>query len=334
MGLDVIPYSINRLPMKGIVQLDCTTSKADSALMNLLGLCATLTLEGRRQFLNQLVLQQPDIVWLDTSLFGLLIKNIRLSVPKAKIISYFHNVEIDLLRQRISGGAFHYIPAYISTYLNEKHSAQKSDEIIAITNSDLKRINKYYSTQGMHVIPVSLCPGTVVSNNNPRSDEVVFVGSDFGPNIEGLKFLNDHVAPLLKNTRVLVVGSGLERHLKGNVHARLLLLGYVDDIGSIYSRCKVSLAPIFSGGGMKVKIAESLMNNCPVISTSFAAIGYEDASNDSIHRIDTAEEFAKAIENWRPLNQSAPINDFNKFYSVKSNASNLMKILSGFGSLS
>lgn len=93
----------------------------------------------------------------------------------------------------------------------------------------------------------------------------------------------------------------------------------------------MTVAPIFSGGGMKVKIAESLMHNRAVISTTFAAIGYEDTDSDSIITADDAQSFARKIESWNPQKTNQPIQDFLAFYSLQSNLNRLCEIANKAG---
>lgn len=330
-GGDVVAYAVSRTPMDSVLALDATRSTAGTAWANLQGLCATLTASGRRQFLEDVRLRQPDLVWLDTSLFGRLINDIRQSAPNVRIVSYFHNAEIDLLTQRLRGGALHYLPAWLATRSNELHSARNADAVMSITASDRARIGQLYGRTAVYTLPVSLCCTETTAKPWQDSDEVLFVGSDFGPNIEGLKFLNREVAPLLKNKRILVAGKGLARHLEGNIHPRLKMLGFVDDLSEVYARSRASLAPIFSGGGMKVKIAESLMHACPVIATSFAAIGYEDAGNNSILRVDSAAAFARAIEEWTPAVSGWPAKDFKTYYSFEANLARVVNMLHDIG---
>lgn len=324
---DVQAYVASRTPMADVYTLATTASTAGTAWANFQGICATLTPEGRREFLENISRSNPSLVWLDTSLFGGLIKDIRSRVPNAKIVTYFHNAEIDLLTQRLKRGLLQYLPAWLATYSNEHKSATQSDAIVSITSLDGNRIGDLYGRYDAHTLPVCLQKSGNTTTPWCDTNEVVFVGSEFAPNIEGLNFLNKHVAPLLKTKRILVAGKELKKHLKGLPHSRIELLGFVDDLTEVYCRSRASLAPIFSGGGMKVKIAESLMHNRPVIATSFAAIGYESAGNDSIMLANTAKDIAIAIEEWSPAITGSAKKDFENYYSFEAGLRNLSELL-------
>ena len=330
-GCEVMPYAVNRNPILEATPLDVTRSTAGTAFANLQGLCATLSAKGRKQFLDDIKSKSPRLIWLDSSLFGRLISEIRLIAPSAKIVSYFHNSEIDLVKHRLLNGALHYIPAWMATYSNELNSAKRADAVATITKCDGMRINRLYGRNNAYTLPVSLSLKEGIHSRWMNSNEVLFVGSDFLPNIEGLRFLNNKVAPLLSKKRILVAGRGLARHLEGKVNDRIELIGFVEDLSDLYMKSRATLAPIFSGGGMKVKIAESLMHNRPVIATPFAAIGYEDSGSDSIHKVDSAEKFANAIEEWEPEFKDSAVTDFRNLYSFDANLKCVIGMLKDIG---
>ena len=51
------------------------------------------------------------------------------------------------------------------------------------------------------------------------------------------------------------------------------LAGYVDDIKSLVASCDVSLAPLWSGGGTRLKILEAMACGTSVVATSKGAEG-------------------------------------------------------------
>jgi len=324
---NVYSFSVNRSPINGAFPIASTKTKIGTALANIQGFCGTLTALGKSQLLEQVQLHQPNLVWLDSSLFGGIIGNIRDCAPHAKIVTYFHNVEVDLIMQRICAGSFHYLPALISTYINETCSAKHSDVVITMTEHDKSQLNKIYGSRIFYKLPIGLKRSSCQSLPSSRSNTVLYVASKFGPNIEGLRFLNNKVAPLLKTKKIIVAGMLSSTDISEELDPRLEIVGFVEDLADLYDQSKASLAPIFSGGGMKIKIADSLMHNRPVIATSFAAIGYEEASSDSILRCESANSFADAIENWIPVDQNSPAADFSKYYSFDVIAEKLENIL-------
>jgi hypothetical protein len=58
--------------------------------------------------------------------------------------------------------------------------------------------------------------------------------------------------------------------------------GYVDDLPSLFATCRLSVAPLRYGGGIKGKIVTSLSLGVPVVATSIAAEGMDLRHDDSV----------------------------------------------------
>lgn len=127
-------------------------------------------------------------------------------------------------------------------------------------------------------------------------DAVLFVGNmEYGPNFEAVSFLRNDVAPKVWNalpaTRFIAVGRRNPAPLATD--ERFVLTGEVTSIESWLDGVGVSVAPIFSGSGMKTKLLTYASLGLPVIATGDALAGYE-AIEGFIAR-QTADGFAEAI---------------------------------------
>jgi len=134
---------------------------------------------------------------------------------------------------------------------------------------------------------------------------VLFVGSlNHYPNTEGLLFLKDDVLPILQGIepgiRVDVVGRSPATDLARAAVDRLRQDGRfrfsfdVPDCASFYRRAAVSIAPIRSGGGTRVKIIESFAHRCPVVSTAKGCEGMEVRHGQELLIADSPQDFAQA----------------------------------------
>ena len=66
---------------------------------------------------------------------------------------------------------------------------------------------------------------------------------------------------------------------------------------ALYRDATAMVAPIFSGAGMKVKVAESLMHGCPVIGTPLALRGYNDeTSRPHLLTASSVDDYLQAID--------------------------------------
>ena len=80
----------------------------------------------------------------------------------------------------------------------------------------------------------------------------------------------------------------------GRPRVAIVLYHEVDDVRPLVASSKMSLAPIFSGGGTRLKILEAMALKTPVVATSKGAEGLDVESERHLLIADTAPDFADA----------------------------------------
>lgn len=239
-----------------------------------------------------------DFIWFDGYFLGKLIK---LSRSCSNKILFMHNIETKLAwdiwnKWKVWQGVH-----FLSVKLLEKQAVKYADRIININSRDavmLKHI--FFKTPDM-VFPVTLedrfksCEQQVY-DNDMIDDYILFVGSYYIPNIDGLKWIKKYVIDYI-DCKLYVVGKGMEK-IKDQIQSeKLIIIGTVEDITPYYANANAVIEPIFSGGGMKVKTAEALMYGKCIIATEEALTGYEDIKDiEGIYVCKDAEEFISAIQ--------------------------------------
>lgn len=118
--------------------------------------------------------------------------------------------------------------------------------------------------------PVELTdPGLPAEESAGPLYDLLFVGSDHPPNVEGAEWFYEHVfAPHLKQhgLRWAIVGSVCRRL---NVRdASVHLLGVVEDLARIYRGAKLVVIPLFRGAGISIKTLEALGQAKPIVTTA------------------------------------------------------------------
>jgi len=71
--------------------------------------------------------------------------------------------------------------------------------------------------------------------------------------------------------------------------------GYVQDISPMFRNCRLSIAPLRYGAGIKGKIGTSLAYGVPVVATSIAVEGMQVDANVHVLVADTPATFAKRV---------------------------------------
>lgn len=114
---------------------------------------------------------------------------------------------------------------------------------------------------------------------------------------------------------------------------RVIVTGYVPDTAPYLRRCRVSIAPLRYGAGMKGKVGEALAAGLPVVATSIAVEGTDLQSGRNVIVADNAPDFADAAialyhdeELWNRLSINGK--EFvTKLYSPEAVAANLENAL-------
>jgi glycosyltransferase involved in cell wall biosynthesis len=73
------------------------------------------------------------------------------------------------------------------------------------------------------------------------------------------------------------------------------LTGMVPDVRPLIANATVSIAPILTGGGSRLKILEAMALRTPVVATSKGAEGLDVQDREHLIIADTPDLFAKAI---------------------------------------
>jgi glycosyltransferase involved in cell wall biosynthesis len=123
----------------------------------------------------------------------------------------------------------------------------------------------------------------------------------YPPNVEGVHWFATDVFPQVRRTQpgttFQVVGSRPPVSItrlaipKSGVD----VMGYVDDLTSVYANSGVVVVPVRSGSGMRVKILEAFARGIPVVSTSMGVEGIDAEDGKHLLIADNARSFADAV---------------------------------------
>ena len=110
--------------------------------------------------------------------------------------------------------------------------------------------------------------------------KLMYVGSlGWEPNAQGLLWFIREVWPQLltrhPDLEFDIVGKGASEDLRTAVEHQpgIRLRGFVDDLQVIYRECRVSVAPLQFGSGMKVKVLDAMARGMPTVTTAVGAEG-------------------------------------------------------------
>ena len=256
--------------------------------------------------LIQLLSQEEfDIIQLESLFVTPYIATLR-RYSKARIVLRSHNLE-HVIQERIAQGERNILKKPYRRFLArqlkeyEQEVLKQVDGVAAITDADALSMKEHGGKTPIITIPFGIKPGEY-GGTRPSGPPIFFhLGSmDWMPNEEGIRWLLRTVWP-----RVIKKHPEAKLHLAGNrmpkdmIRARLpgtTVVGRVPDANRYISQRHVMLVPLFSAGGMRVKIIEGMAMGKCIISTTVGAEGIDHTPGKNILIADTAAAFTEQID--------------------------------------
>jgi len=212
-----------------------------------------------------------DVVWLGALGTARYLPLFRRLLPGARVVLDGHNVESDLWRQfaRRHRGVRRAIlqREWRATRRFECDVLRAVDSVGAISEDDARAYRELAGVDARYVPQVSsFARRLAASSPGPR---VTFVGTlSWHPNVLGLDWFCSAVWPLIRSrlpdATLEIAGSGLGTDASGAAVPRpawrvpgVTTLGFVPDLRDLYERSAVTVAPIHTGSGVRMKLIEA-----------------------------------------------------------------------------
>jgi GT2 family glycosyltransferase/glycosyltransferase involved in cell wall biosynthesis len=130
--------------------------------------------------------------------------------------------------------------------------------------------------------------------------DVLFVGNlAHRPNSDGIHFLMKEIFPLIQKSlpriKLYIVGDNASPEILAYASNHVRVNGYVVDIAPLFEGCRVFVAPVRFGAGVKGKIGEAMSYGLPVVTTSIGAEGFGLTNEVNIMIADDPADFAAAV---------------------------------------
>lgn len=225
----------------------------------------------------------------------------------AKVIIRSHNIEHILWERRSKEEKNILKKTYLTLLSNklkkyELDIAAQVDGIACITQNDLNYIENAGINKPLANIPFGVeaekyNTGTLINSNT----DVFFIGAlDWQPNLQGLLwFINNVWNVTIKKwpqLKLYIAGKRTPFQIKKLESANIIVMGEVPDAVEFMSKHHLMIVPLFSGGGMRVKIIEGMAMGKTIITTGIGAEGIKCINGETILIANTAEDFIKQLD--------------------------------------
>ncbi|MFD2515644.1 glycosyltransferase family 4 protein [Pontibacter locisalis] len=274
--------------------------------------------------------QRFDIIFYESlNALGLFRDIIRRNVPAVFHLYDAHNVDSLLWLQQAEAQKSKKLESYAKGALSlEKMLYKKVDAFFCCSEEDLIKLT---SLNGNRIQGIVIPNGVDIAKNSfdERSDkhlskQLIFCGSlDYLPNREGLLWFYINVFPLVKSkvpgVSLTVIGSNSQPDAYEQLmeDTAVNFVGRVEHVVSFYHQSSISIAPLLSGSGTRLKILEAMSLGNPVVSTTVGAEGILYKEGEHLLIADIPEQFAEHIANL--------LSNSIKFNTIRTQAYKLVK---------
>lgn len=243
-----------------------------------------------------------DLIVVD-SLDGRWVHLFKKKKPELKILLIPHNLEKQYYMKRVKQEGIHLLPLWWGVVRSEKHTVRSADWMSVLNQRDKKSFEKIYHRTPDVILPISFADHFDQARADQSSGDLaektlLFVGSLFAPNLDGVQWFIREVLIRLPGYRLVIVGKNFETKKAELENDQVRVIGTVDDLAEYYYRFAAQIIPIRYGYGMKVKTAEAMMYGKTIFASDEALEGYEVDNVKGIYRCNTPEEYLQAIQNF------------------------------------
>lgn len=308
--IDKLPPSFNHYEAIHTVYLD-NYPEPKGAFLNLFSkksyhISRFTTSEFAAKLSEILAANTFDIVQLESVYFAPYLPIIRQLSP-AKVVMRAHNVEFEIWDRVAANTTFlpkkwylNYLVKKLSRY--EIEQLANYDLLLAMTPKDLTYFQKLgYQNQRL-VTPIGLqLADYQVEEIIPQQLALSFIGSlDWVPNQEGLSWFLEEVWPNLHQQfptlEIHIAGRNTPDWIFQKAGNGVIMHGEVPNASEFLLKYPISIVPLFSGSGMRVKILESMALARVVITTQLGLEGIAAENGKEVLIADTKAEFIEKIQ--------------------------------------
>jgi glycosyltransferase involved in cell wall biosynthesis len=252
---------------------------------------------------------------------------VRRAAPAAKIL--FHAVDLHFLRMQreadLSGSQAHADAASAMRAI-ELDLIMRADASIVVSNYELHLLRELAPAAVVHHISIlreapPRLPGLALhwfcrrlyqrlgawgrrrnrrdARLQRRGDFLFIGGYEHLPNVDAVHWFVREVWPIIQSRgfphRFLIVGSKVPDDIAALASDKIDVRGYVDELEPLFACCRLSIAPLRYGAGIKGKIVTSFSYGVPVVATSIAAEGADLRHDENILVADAPDAMADQV---------------------------------------
>ncbi|ODU51836.1 MAG: glycosyl hydrolase family 1 [Lysobacteraceae bacterium SCN 69-48] len=225
----------------------------------------------------------------------------------AKVLYYGHDIHHLRMRQQLALQPDPALQAEMERFREMEWAMWRdADVVLYPSNEETAHVQTWLQEHGARAqaltVPLYGYPdvaGDLSQTLATRQDILFVAGFAHPPNVDAACWLVREILPRVwarhPRVRVHLVGSSPAPEVRALANERVLVTGYVSDaeLDAYYARCRVAIAPLRFGGGMKGKVLEAMRHGLPMVTTPVGVQGLSAAA--FLPHSEQADRLADAI---------------------------------------
>lgn len=226
---------------------------------------------------------------------------VRQIAPRAKIL--FNNADLHFLRELraalVKGDKD--LSGPLATRDRELDVMRKVDAILSYNETEHAVITSHL----LRADNIFKCPWVLETQSHiipfEKRNGIAFLGGyRHPPNLEAVKWFIENVMPRLRaqskeRITLHVYGSHLPEKLKKLAADDIEMYGFVESLDEVFETCRVFVAPLQSGAGIKGKVLDAISYGVPTVLSPIAAEGINVSDGSSVMLARTPAQWSEAI---------------------------------------
>ena len=246
---------------------------------------------------------QPDIVQAELHVMAQYLAGLGQHQARRVLVEYESSARAALYLQNLTPLVRPLIEKIekISWRRYERKVYRQVDAIVAFTEADQKSIAKTAGRTPVHIIsPGTAIPEYPLDPLGSSPPGLLFIGNFYHPpNADAAKRLVESIFPSVRrwfpDARLLIVGEKPPADLNLSHSENIIVTGRVPEVTPYLDEAALFVAPLHLGGGIRIKVLESLAAGKAVVTTSLAAEGLDIQDGQELAIAQTDREFVARI---------------------------------------
>ncbi len=256
-------------------------------------------------------------------------------------ITLFDTVDLHFLRERREAelvDCCNKRDAAEETKKLELAIARQADRALVVSAEEKILLEEIAPDIETHVVSNIHSPYEKPTPYRSRADLLFIGGFEHLPNVDGITWFCEEIFPkvklLLPEAKLHIVGSKPTQEIFDLATDDIIVHGYVEDITPLFESCRVSIAPLRYGAGVKGKVNQSHAFGVPCVATPIACEGMHLSHGVDVMVCEKPDDFAQAVadvyldpECWGRLSANG-MENIRKHFSFEAARTALEKALS------